>query len=215
MNYEELKKQLAHVLWIGGGTDTGKSTIAQNLADRHGLCVYHYDKTDAEHHVKLAETLSEIREFNDASLDERWIYPDPSILLARCLFSFSHRFALVIKDLLALPNDKPIITEGFGLLPELVHPILCSRYQAVWLVPTEAFKWESMARRGKPSFAKLTSDPEKAKMNLFTRDMMLADYYRKQVLSYGYTLHEIDGSHSAEEMTDLIDEHFSKYRESL
>jgi len=68
-----------------------------------------------------------------------------------------------------------------------------------------------MARRDKPSFAKLTSDPEKAKMNLFTRDRMLADYYCKQVVSYGCTLYEIDGSHSAEEMTDIVDEHFSRY----
>jgi len=135
-------------------------------------------------------------------------------LFERSLFSFSHRFPLVIEDLLALPNDKQIIAEGFGLLPELVHPILSSHYQAVWFVPTETFKWDSMARRGKPSFAKMTNDPEKAKTNLFTRDMMLADYYRKLVLSYGYTLHEINDSHSAEEMTDLVDWHFAKYRES-
>ncbi len=214
MTYEELKKQLAHVLWIGGATDTGKSTIAQNLAEHHGLQVYHYDKTDAEHHMKLAKTISEIRQFNEASLDERWIHPEPKALFERALFSFSHRFPLVIEDLLALPNNKPIIAEGFGLLPELIHPILSSHYQAVWCVPTEAFKWESMARRGKPSFAKLTSDPGRAKMNLFTRDMLLAEYYRKQVWSYGYTLYEIDGSRSAQEMTDVIDEHFSKYRKS-
>lgn len=209
------KERLAHVLWIGGATDTGKSTIAQNLASRHGMCVYHYDKTDAEHHQKLAETVLEIRQFNEASLDERWVYPEPGALLARSLKSFSYRFPIVIEDLLALPSDKPIIAEGFGLLPELVHPLLSSHYQAIWLIPTETFKLDSMARRGKPSFGKSISNPEKAKTNLFTRDMMLAEYYRKQVSAFGYACLEVDGSHSAEEMTDLVGQHFSKHVSSL
>ena len=150
-----------------------------------------------------------------ASLDERWIYPEPRALLMRSLKSFSHRFPLVIEDLLALPRDKLIIAEGFGLLPELVHPVLSSHYQAVWLIPTETFKLDSMARRAKPSFGKLISNPEKAKANLLYRDILLAEYYRQQVPAFGYTLLEVDGSHSAEQMTDLIDQHFSKYRESL
>ncbi len=211
----EMKKQLTHVLWIGGATDTGKSTIAQRLATRHQLRVYHYDKTDAEHHRKLAETVPEIQRFNETSLDERWVIPEPSILFERALSSFSHRFPLVVDDLLALPKDKPIIAEGFGLLPELVHPILSSHYQAIWLVPTESFKRDSMERRGKPSFGKLTSNPEKAKMNLFLRDTMLADYYRKQVPVYGYTLYEIDGSRSIEQMTDLVEAHFANYLPTL
>jgi 2-phosphoglycerate kinase len=207
----ELKDQLAHVLWMGGATDTGKSTIAQNLAARHETYVYHYDKSDAEHHIKLAETVPEIQKFIAASLDERWVIPEPRALFERSLFSFFHRFSLVIEDLLGLPNDKPIIAEGFGLLPEFVHPMLSSHHQAIWLVPTESFKRDSMERRGKPSFGKLTSNPEKTKTNLFTRDMMLADYYRKQVLSYGFVLYEIDGSRSAEQMTDLVEAHFAKY----
>ncbi len=122
---------------------------------------------------------------------------------------------LVIESIQCLPNDKPILVEGFGLLPELVRPWLSSPHQALWLVPTKAFKWDSMTRRGKPSFAEQTSNPEKAKLNLFARDTMLADYYRLQVSSHGYTLYEVDGSHSAERMTDLVDEHFGPYLAAL
>lgn len=211
----DLQKRLRHVLWIGGATDTGKSTIAQNLASRYGIYVYHYDKTDVEHHEKLAKTNLEIRHFLNTSLDERWVYPEPETLLARSLKSFSLRFPIVLEDILALPSDKPIIAEGFGFLPELVHPLLSSHYQAVWLIPTETFKVDSMVRRGKPSFGKSVSNPEKAITNLFARDLMLAEYYRKQVPVFGYTLLEVDGSQSAEEMIDLIDAHFAEYRDSL
>jgi 2-phosphoglycerate kinase len=210
-----LRKQLAHVLWIGGATDSGKSTIAQQLAGRHGMHVYHYDKSDADHLNKLAKTDPEIRDFLNASLDERWIYPEPDALFVFLLHSFPLRFQLVIDDIFALPDDKPVIVEGFGLLPELVHSMISNHHQAIWLVPTDTFKWESMARRGKPSFANMTMDPERAKTNLFTRDKILADYYRKQVSAYGYTLYEVDGSHSVEEMTDLIDEYLAKYLDSL
>jgi hypothetical protein len=211
----ELKQQFAHILWIGGATDTGKSTIAQNLAARHEWHVYHYDKKDEEHHIKLAEIVPEIQKFITASLDERWVIPEPRALFERSLFSFSHRFPLVLKDLLDLSLDTPIIAEGFGFLPELVQPLLSSPDQAIWLVPTESFKRASMERRGKPSFGKLTSNPEKAILNLLTRDMMLANCYREQVSACGYNLLEIDGSRSAEQMTDLIEAHFVEYLATL
>ena len=110
-----------------------------------------------------------------------------------------------------MPQDRPVIVEGFGLLPELVHPVLSSPNQAIWFVPTETFKWDSMVRRNKPSFAPQVSDPQKARMNLFDRDKLLAAYYRQQVPAYGYQLLEVDGSCSAEEMTRRVEIHFSKY----
>ncbi len=173
--------------------------------------IYHYDKTDAEHHRKLADTVPELREFNEASLDERWVHPEPGAMLDLLMISFHRRFPLVIEDLLAFSDGKTILVEGFGILPELVQPLLSSPHQAVWLIPTEKFKGESMARRGKPSFGNKTSDPDKAKMNLYGRDVMLAEYYRRQVPVYGYDLHEVDGTRSIDEMTDLVDRHFARY----
>ena len=210
-----LKERLAHVFWLGGATDSGKSTVARNLAQRLDISVYHFDKADAEQMEKLAGVIPEIRRFLDASLEERWIHPTPQMLFDHLLFVFPHRFPLVVETLLQMTGDKPIIVEGFGLLPELVHPLLSDPHQAVWLIPTATFKWESMKRRNKPSFASSLSDPEKARMNLFARDLMLADYYRQQVSVYGYTLYEVDGSRTPDEMTDLVETHFSKYLAAL
>ncbi|MGC4771942.1 hypothetical protein ACLQ25_23600 [Micromonospora sp. DT44] len=39
-----------HALWIGGGQWAGKSTVAVNLALRHGLTAYLYDRHDARGH---------------------------------------------------------------------------------------------------------------------------------------------------------------------
>jgi adenylate kinase family enzyme len=210
MTYDT-RQALSHVLWIGGATDSGKSTTAQKLAERHPLQVYHYDRRDLAHHEQLAKTLPAYRAFLDASLDERWVKPQPQELLQRSLQSFRDRFPLVIEDLLALPREHGILAEGFGLVPELLAPLLSSSTQAIWLVPTEGFKRDSMRRRGKPSFGALVSDPERAKANLHTRDRLLAEYIRDQVLQYGFTLYQVDGSHSAEEMTDLMEQHFASF----
>jgi adenylate kinase family enzyme len=211
----EVKKQLAHILWIGGATDSGKSTVAGILAERWDVPVYHFDRADVRQSDILARNVPEVSQFLQASLEERWIQPAPKTMFEHLLLIFPHRFRLVIEDLLGVPQDQTVIVEGFGLLPGLVHPVLSSPNQGIWFVPTDAFKWASMLRRNKPSFASQVSDPEKARMNLFARDKMLADYYRQQVPAYGFQLLEIDSSRPVEEVTQLVEIHFLKYMTTM
>jgi hypothetical protein len=170
----KLREALSHVLWIGGATDTGKTTISQTVAERYGFQVYHYDRHDRSQMERLAQRFPRYRAFLEASLDERWVIPEPEELLRFLLCSFQDRFPLVVEDLLELPRDPMIVAEGFGFTPELLSPVLSSRHQAVWLVPSEEFKWASMERRKKPSFRDQVSDPQRATRNVFLRDMLLA-----------------------------------------
>ncbi|MFN8542528.1 MAG: hypothetical protein U0232_34240, partial [Thermomicrobiales bacterium] len=48
-NTSPLRDQLAHVLWIGGPPDSGKTSLADLLAERHSLQVYHFDRHEADH----------------------------------------------------------------------------------------------------------------------------------------------------------------------
>ncbi len=207
----ELKELLSHVLWIGGATDAGKTTVARILAERHGLQVYHYDRHDLPHHERLAQNREEYRAFLDASLDEHWVVPRPQELLQRSLRSFRDRLPFVIEDLLALPAEVTIVAEGFGLIPALIAPLLSDPRQAIWLVPTESFKRASMKRRNKPSFATTISDPERATDNLLRRDMLLAERVRAQALDRDLTVFEVDGSKGVREVTAVIERHFTPY----
>ncbi|MCP4428151.1 MAG: hypothetical protein GY803_26995 [Chloroflexi bacterium] len=208
---KKLKQKLARVVWLGGATDSGKSTIAQKFAERHDYYVYHYDEHDLGHHKLLAETNPVYQKALKATLSERWVESTPEELLPRFLKTARDRFPLVIEDLLSMPADKIIIAEGFGLLPNLLNPLISNINQALWLIPTKKFMQESFARRGKPSFAAKTSDPEKAKLNLFARDMALVKYYRHQAPLFGYKLFEVNVSHSIDDMTNLAEAHFSDY----
>ncbi len=205
---QEIRQALSHVLWIGGATDTGKTTISQIIAGRHGLQLYNYDRHDLPQMERLAQANARYRTFLSASPDENWVRPEPEDLLRFTLQAFRDRFPLVVEDLLALPVEPMVVAEGHGLTPELISPVLSSNRQAIWLVPTEAFKWASMKRRNKPSFRDRTSDPERATENVFRRDMLLAERVHAQAQSRGLTVVEIDGSRSAEEMATLIERHF-------
>jgi len=206
---QDVQPPFSHILWVGGAPDSGKSTAAQILAKRHKLEIYHYDHRDLAHHEQLAERDPTYQAFLASSLDERWVLPDPNELFKRMLQSSRDRFPLVIEDLVALPREQWIVVEGFGLLPDLLSPYLCCPFQAIWLVPTKAFKMASMIRRGKPSFGAQVSDPIRAKTNLLMRDWLLTEFIRAQVLKFGYKLYEVDGTRSAYEMADLIEQHFA------
>ena len=214
-NAADLKKSFSHVLWIGGATDTGKTTVARILSQRYGFQVYHYDRHDLPHHQRLAQTHKRYRAFLDASLDERWVLPTPQQLLQRSLRSFRDRLPLVKEDLLALPARVTIVAEGFGLTPKLIDPLLAGRRQAIWLVPTESFKRASMKRRDKPSFTVEVSDPQRAADNLFRRDLLLAELVRAQARSRDLTVFEVDGSKEARDVAGVIERHFAPYLPAL
>jgi len=208
---QKLRQALSHVLWIGGATDTGKTTIAQIIAGRRDLQLYHYDQHDLSQVERLAQRLPPYRVFLDASVDERWVHPEPEDLLQFALRGFEDRFPLVVEDLLDMPREPVIVAEGFGFTPELLSPILSSKRQAVWLVPTEDFKRASMERRNKPSFRDKVSDPQRATRNVFVRDMLLAEEVSAQAESRGLTVYKIEGARSVEEMATLIERHFEFY----
>lgn len=208
---QALRQALSHVLWLGGAADAGKTTLAQALAGRRGLQVYHYDRRDLAHHELLASAHTEYRAFLAASLDERWVAPQPEVLFQRLLQTSRDRFPLVVEDLLAMPRERGIVAEGFGLLPELLEPLLPLPSQTLWLAPGEAFKQASMRRRGKPSFEALVNDPERARSNVLARDRLWAAYIREQVRFFGFTLFEVDGARDPEAMLELIERHFAPY----
>ena len=205
------KNHLAQILWIGGATDAGKTTITQMLGQRLNCKTYHYDHHSHGYLEKKAENDEKYRNFLDVSNDARWVQPTVKTLFDFTINSFYSSFPLVLNDLHEMTNKQLIIAEGFGLLPELVFPHLAHRSQAIWLVPTDEFKWASMHRRNKPSFKDDTSDPAKATQNLFERDMMIAKEVKKQAAAQDLHLHVVDGSRSVEEVANLVEKQFLLY----
>ena len=216
-----LLARLAHVLWIGGATDAGKTSVAQALAARHRLQAYHYDRLDrleppghwarvdpARHPHMHASSMRRSR-------DDNWVHTTPEQMTADWLRSTPERFSLSLEDLQALPTAPPIVAEGYGLLPELVAPLLSSPHQAIWLVPTDAFKRASYERRGKGAFFADTSDHARASFNHVGRDLLIGDHVRRSAHGLGQTVVEIDGTRSLEQVIELVAAHFAPHLDGV
>jgi hypothetical protein len=205
-----MREKLCHVLWIGGGTDSGKTSVARLLSETYRLPVYHYDQANLRHHLRLAPTSPRYADFLNSTMDERWVRPEPEELAERAWQAFQDRFALVTEDLTALsfPDGMRVLAEGFGLVPHLIEPLLTSRRQAIWLVPTEKLKLAAMQLRGKGRFDGQVSDSQRASRNLLERDRLLTERIKTDARAQGMTVLEIDGSQSVAAVAARVADHF-------
>jgi len=121
------------VLFIGGATGSGKTSIARALAFRWDLQLYNVDHRTYDHVERLGGHT-----------------PDWSRTPAQLVDDFvahAHaRWPLVLEDLTALPSSPAAIAEGPFLLPELVP----SEAQAIFLVPTKERVRATRTERGSP-----------------------------------------------------------------
>jgi hypothetical protein len=217
-NTDERKYTFTHILWIGGPPDAGKSTVADLLGSWHGLPVYHFDRHEMAHIARadpiqqpelhrLGAKLRDIGEL--AWVEEDWIRAEPDEMARRTIRAWTERVGLAVDDLTMLPTDRPVIAEGPGFFPEALLPLLAHPRQAIFPVPTRAFKLASHERRGKShGRAERTSDPDRYRHNHITRDLLLADHYRRSAHELGLRAITIDGAQSAAQVAKMVEEHF-------
>lgn len=205
---------LAHVLWIGGPPDSGKTSIARMLAEKYGLQVYHFDRHEPAHfarHDPTRHPALHAAHPDRMTPEERWVAQTPEVMARATIASWTERFGMALDDLRVMPASPRIVAEGPGFFPECVAPLISDRRKAIWLVPAEAFKRESVARRGKPGARNETSDPERATRNLIGRDLLMGEHVRKQARELGLTVYEVDGGMDLVGVAGLVEAHFAPW----
>lgn len=219
LDQQQTAQALSHVLWIGGSPCSGKSTISHTIARISVFVDYHVDAWAANHLARLvAAGDAQATAFSHMTTSQRWIERSVETLTEEALSSWTRTFSLVIEGLLTLPKETFIVAEG-NFLPACVAPYLSSPHQAIWLVPTDAFceqgrreKWAELTRRQKRhGVYDEGSDPEQRRRNIIARDCQLARLVKQQALDLSLAVHEVDGSRSREEMTELVEQHFDPY----
>ena len=205
---------LRNALWIGGGQWAGKSTVARLLASRYGLTTYHYDVHDAHAHQdrRIAQRARDGLPTTDPDPDDVWVHPTPEAMAAATLAGFPMRFGWALDDLRALVSGRPLIAEGWGLRPELVHPLLTNLRRMIVMVPTAAFREQQV--RDLPRAAALgitVSDPTRAQANRIARDVLVAEDAVRSALRLGIQVINVDGSLDAEAVASQVAEHFQPF----
>lgn len=153
----------ADVLWIGGATGAGKTSISRALAYRHDLQLYNVDHRTYEHVARAARPPV-----------FTWDHP-PDVLADRFVAYAHERFALVLEDLKALPAMPGAIAEGPFLLPSLVPPGTPS----LFLVPTPERLMTTAAERGQRPV-------------VLERNLLLAERIRTEAEAAGLCVLDVD-----------------------
>ncbi len=208
---EQFRRTLSHVLWLGGGTGAGKTTIARKLSEKYSLQHYDYDYQDSRSHSERTrpDLHPNRSRFLAMSLDERWVLRSPQEMVESALRGRDERFGMVLEDLLAMPTDRVIIAEGFGLDPDLVQPLLTSSRQAIWLLPTSRLRLHTLESRGSLwAMPNKTSDPERALANRLERDRLLTEHVARVAAELRLRTVEIDIDQSLEAVFASVEAHY-------
>ena len=146
-----------------------------------------------------------LTEFIAMDMDERWLNRSPDTMLETFHWFRGDGFNLIVEDLLTLPADRPVIAEGFRLLPHLVAPLLAAPGQAVWLLPSPAFRRAAFESRGGLwAIAGKTSNPQAALRNLLERDRLFTDRLREDTRRLGLRAIDVDASLTEDDLADQV-----------
>lgn len=209
----DAKKLLSHVIWLGGPTDSGKTTLATHIAKTRGYQYYSSDQTGGEHLRRLLQTDTKHKKYIESvfDADERWTGYTPEDIAEQSLGVARERFQYVVEDLIALSNQAPVIAEGLAFTPEIIHPVMTSEYQGVWLMPAKEIMEKSF--RKKAGFLKsVMGDQAETAINiLFQASLRLMEFIKFQCGQYGCKMYEIEETKSMEENAVNTWAHFSRH----
>ncbi|MFF9869655.1 hypothetical protein ACF1G0_30395 [Streptomyces sp. NPDC013953] len=194
-----LTDRLAHVRWIAGGTGAGKSTLTRLLADRHDVAVYEGDRAEhawlerctPQHHPRLAG----MRGLPPGAM---WHDRTPDQVFRAMPSLHGEMVGFIVDDLLAMPEERVILVDYFGILPGHLAPLLRRPGQAVFLLPTPEFRENALASRyADPARARANwgnEDLADASAKRLARDALWDQEVRRQAPLHGLDTIVIDGT---------------------
>lgn len=183
------------IYYIGGSPCSGKSTVAEALAQQYGLTYFKADDYLEDFTARgAAAGLPVCQHILRMSADETWLRP-PHV---QCQeeFDFYAEVAPFVAEKLAELHVSRVIAEGVAFLPRLMKA--AAHYIAI--TPSREFQISRYSQRPwVPHVLRDCSDKELAFANWMERDALFAEEVRRQCTQLGLPHLLTDGSGSPEE----------------
>jgi adenylate kinase family enzyme len=208
-NDRSLKENLSQAYIIGGSPCSGKSTIAEKLANEYQLGYYRVDDY-YQAHVKRCnpDDHPTMYKIADMSWNEIWSRP-VSLQVSEEIAYYRELFGMILDDLATYEPGKAIIFEGAALLPELIAKSDIDARKVLFMVPTKAFQIHHYSQRGFINhILKECDDPEKAFENWMMRDHQFGKEILRQAENRNYKTILVDGSQDIDELYDRVKKQF-------
>ena len=190
---------MAEIYYIGGSPCSGKSTMAELLAEKYGFQYFKQDDYLEEYMRRgVQEERNLFKKVSLMSMEEMWMRP-PAELCAEEIALYEIMFSYSIHDVLALSQEGTVIAEGAGFMPSLVKKINIDKSHYICVVPTKEFQVNMYSKRSWIShYLSDCSDPSKAFENWMERDALFAETVLQEAEAFGYASFIVDGVSSIE-----------------
>ena len=190
---------------IGGSPCSGKSTIAERLAEQFQ---FHYFKADdhVSDYGRLCTQVDQpyMYQFSKLSWNEIWSKP-VEVQVNDEIHFYHEMFSFILDDLAYISGDQKNILEGAAFLPELLDAWSVECKRAVFMVPTPEFQIQNY--RNRPwihSILNACDDQDFAFMQWMKRDELFGREVTRQACERGYQLIKVDGSISLDDQYQQI-----------
>jgi len=200
---------MENIYWIGGSPCSGKSTIAEMIAQRLGMDYFKLDDLLDDLIAQAAQTGGiACREVSSMTPEQIWMR-DPKEQCREEFAIYREIFPFATEKLSAAADRRPIITEGAGWLPGLMQSIGTERSRYFCLVPSREFQMAEYSKRPWIEYVlEGCSDRKAAFANWMERDALFALQAAEDARKLGYPVMVNDGTVDIEEMYRVITAHF-------
>ena len=182
------------IYYIGGSPCSGKSTVAEALADRYGLAYFKADDCLDELIAEGAVAgLPVCRRIRRMTAEETWMRA-PEVQCQEELDFYAEVHGLLMRRLNAL-ESAAVVAEGACFLPQLMRDMGISPRRYVAITPSRDFQVSRYRERPwVPHVLRGCSNPDAAFAKWMARDVLFAEKVRQQCIRLGYASLLTDGS---------------------
>ena len=197
---------MTDIYWIGGAPCSGKSTIAEKVAFKHGLSLFKSDDHMYAHmNLARAEKQPVMAKVASLSWDEIWTRP-VAVQVQDEFDFYREEFDMLLEELALYPQGQPILAEGNAWLPELLARLQPPPEHCVFLISTKEFQVANYSQRQfiKDILAQC-ADPQAAFANWMERDARFGETVDQAARQMGLPVIRVDGRLTIEETTGLVE----------